>query len=86
MKGLYRGHVRLQSYVDPELSQRVDRFCAATGLSESTLVKSSLRQYMDGTGDAALVLRRLSKSFGRPIRAREIASIFRSPPESVPAV
>jgi hypothetical protein len=61
MKGLYRGHVRLQSYVEPELAQRIDRFCAASGVSESALVKSSVCQYLDGTSDATLVLRRLDR-------------------------
>jgi hypothetical protein len=61
MKGLYRGHVRLQSYVEPELAQRIDRFCAASGVSESALVKSSVRQYLDGTSDMTLVLRRLDR-------------------------
>ena len=61
MKGLYRGHVRLQSYVEPELAQRIDRFCAASGMSESALVKSSVCQYLDGTSDLTLVIRRLDR-------------------------
>jgi hypothetical protein len=47
--------------VDPDLADRVDRFCGAMGLSESALVKSALDQYLDGTGDAALLLRRLDR-------------------------
>jgi hypothetical protein len=61
MKGIYRGHVRLQSYVEPDLGQRIDRFCAASGVSQSALIKSSVRQYLDGTSDATLVLRRLDR-------------------------
>jgi hypothetical protein len=56
-----RGHMRLQSYIEPELAQRIDRFCAATGISESALIKSSVSQYLDGTSDAALYLRRLDR-------------------------
>jgi hypothetical protein len=47
--------------VSPELSDRVDAYCAAKGLKESALVKAALTQYLDGTGDAALVLRRLDR-------------------------
>jgi hypothetical protein len=50
--------MRLQSYVEPELAQRIDRFCAATGISESALIKSSVSQYLDGTSDMTLMLRR----------------------------
>ena len=60
-RSIYRGLVRLQSYVEPAVAERVDRFCAATGLSESTLPKSSVCQYLDGTSDLTLVLRRLDR-------------------------
>jgi len=66
-RSIRRGRVRLQSYVEPELAQRVDRFCAASGLSESMLVRSSLLQRLDGTGDVTLMLRR----FDRLGRAQE---------------
>jgi hypothetical protein len=61
-----RGRVKLQTYMDPGLSDRVDRFCTAMGLSESALVKSALGQYLDGTSDAALLLRRLDR-LGRAV-------------------
>jgi hypothetical protein len=61
MKAIRRGHVRLQSYVEPDLAQRIDRFCAASGLSASTLIKSSICQYLDGTSDLTLVIRRLDR-------------------------
>jgi hypothetical protein len=61
MKAIRRGHVRLPSYVEPDLAQRIDRFCAASGLSESTLIKSSICQYLDGTSDLTLVIRRLDR-------------------------
>jgi hypothetical protein len=60
-RAIHRGRVRLQSYVEPALADRVDRFCGAMGMSESALVKSALNQYLDGTSDAALVLRRLDR-------------------------
>jgi hypothetical protein len=60
-RAIHRGRVRLQSYVNPPLADRVGRFCAAMGISESALVKSALEQYLDGTADATLVLRRLDR-------------------------
>ncbi len=65
-RAIHRGRVRLQSYVDPATADRVDRFCAAMGMSESALVKSALDQYLAGTSDAALVLRRLDR-LGRAV-------------------
>jgi hypothetical protein len=47
--------------VDPALADRVDGYCAARGISESALVQSALGQYLDGTGDATLQLRRLDR-------------------------
>src|ERR1700723_3890998 len=46
-RAIHRGRVRLQSYVDPPLADRVDHFCAAMGMSESALVKAALNQYLD---------------------------------------
>jgi hypothetical protein len=56
-----RGHTRLQSYVEPELAQQVDRYCATTGISESALIKSCVSQYLDGTSDVTLFIRRLDR-------------------------
>jgi len=57
---MYRRLVRLQSYVEPALADKVDRFCAAKGLSESKLIKSSVATYIEGTSDWALLMRRLN--------------------------
>jgi hypothetical protein len=43
------------------MAQRVDQYCAAMGLSESALIKSSLTKYLDGTNDATLLLRRMDR-------------------------
>jgi hypothetical protein len=55
------GRVRLQPYVDGELGRRLDQFCAATDVTESAVVAAAIRQYLDGTSDATLVLRRLDR-------------------------
>jgi len=72
-RAVHRGRVRLQSYVDPATADRVDRFCAAMGMSESALVKSALDQYLAGTSDAALVLRRLDR-LGRAVKRSAAAA------------
>jgi hypothetical protein len=56
---MYRRLVRLQSYVEPDFAEQVDRFCKARALSESKLIKASVTKYIDGTSDWALVQRRL---------------------------
>jgi hypothetical protein len=56
-----RGRVKLQTYMDPALADRVNRFCTAMGLSESALVKCALGQYLDETSDHALLLHRIDR-------------------------
>jgi hypothetical protein len=71
---MYRKLVRLQSYVDPEFADKVDRYCDAKGLSESKLIRASVAKYIDGTSDWALVQRRLDeikKAIGRHHRDDE---------------
>jgi hypothetical protein len=65
-KTVRRGRVRLLPYVDPALAQRVDQFCAATDVTVSAVVAAAIRQYLDGTSDATLVLRRLDR-LGRAV-------------------
>jgi hypothetical protein len=43
------------------MGQRLEAFCAAKGLTEGAVVHAALGQYLDGTGDAALVMRRLDR-------------------------
>lgn len=62
-----RGRVRLQSYIEPPMGQRLEAFCAAQGLTEGAVVQAALGQYFDGTCDATLVLRR----HVRPVSAGE---------------
>jgi predicted transcriptional regulator len=61
-----RGRVRLLPYVDAELAQRLEQFCAASNATASAVVGAALRQYLDGASDAALFLRRLDR-LGRAI-------------------
>jgi hypothetical protein len=56
-----RGRIRLQSYIETPMGQRLEAFCAAKGLTEGAVVHAALGQYLDGTGDAALVMRRLDR-------------------------
>ena len=65
-KTVRRGRVRLLPYVDPALAQRVDQFCAATDVTVSAVVAAAIQQYLDGTSDATLVLRRLDR-LGRAV-------------------
>jgi len=61
-----RGRVRLLPYVPEELAERVANVCSSSGVTESAFVEGALRQYLDGTSDKALVLRRLDR-LGRAV-------------------
>ncbi|MGD0679094.1 MAG: hypothetical protein ABSC94_27145 [Polyangiaceae bacterium] len=60
------GRVRLQPYLEPVLAGRMEKYCAASGATESAVVAAALRQYLDGTSDATLLLRRLDR-LGRAV-------------------
>jgi predicted DNA-binding protein len=60
-KTVRRGRVRLLPYVEPELAERLDKFCAASDATESAVVGAAIQQYLDGTSDATLLLRRLDR-------------------------
>ena len=65
-KTVRRGRVRLLPYVPAELAERVVGVCASSGVTESAVVEGALRQYLDGTSDKALLLRRLDR-LGRAV-------------------
>jgi hypothetical protein len=53
--------VRVSTRLTVALRNRLSKHCAATGLSERAVIEDALRQYLDGTSDGALVLRRLDR-------------------------
>lgn len=65
-KTVRRGRVRLLPYVPAELGERVVSVCASSGVTESAVVEAALRQYLDGTSDRTLLLRRLDR-LGRAV-------------------
>jgi hypothetical protein len=60
-KTVRRGRVRLLPYVEAALAGRLDEYCAATDVTESAVIGAAIRQYLDGTSDATLLLRRLDR-------------------------
>jgi len=61
---------RLYPYVARELGDRLAQYCAAGALTESGVVEAALRQYLDRTSDATLLLRRLDR-LGRAVARLE---------------
>jgi len=53
--------VRIGTRMRLELRQRLAGFCAASGLTESAVISSGVEQYLVGTSDLALLLRRLDR-------------------------
>src|SRR5580700_4298933 len=68
---------RIQPYIAREVRQRLARHCAGLGLTESAVVNEALTQYLDGTSDATLWMRRqdlLDRRVQRLARDLEILS------------
>jgi hypothetical protein len=57
----FRKRVRVQAYVEPELARRLVQRRMTMGAPESGIVRSSLVQYLDGSSDMDLLLRRLDR-------------------------
>jgi hypothetical protein len=53
--------VRLCTRLSVPLRARLAKYCAASGLSERTIVEDALGKYLDGAGDTALLLRRFDR-------------------------
>jgi hypothetical protein len=58
--------VRVGTRLSVELRDRLTKYCAASGISERTVIEDALRKYLHSTDDTALLLRR----FDRVDRAR----------------
>lgn len=68
---------RIHPYLGPDLRARLAKHCLATQTSESAVVRAALEQYLDGTGDFALFLRRLdrnARAHERTLRDLELLS------------
>ncbi len=52
---------RVQPYLDRALHDRLIRYCAATGATETAVVAEALRRLLDKTDDTTLLLRRLDR-------------------------
>ncbi|MDP9148750.1 MAG: hypothetical protein M3O36_02230 [Myxococcota bacterium] len=53
--------MRICTRLTVPLRDRLTKHCAASGISERAVIEAALRQYLEGTSDAALVLRRLDR-------------------------
>jgi predicted DNA-binding protein len=69
--------VRFGTRLSLELRNRLTKYCAASGISERTIIEDALRKYLDGTDDSALVLRRfdrMERALARDHRDLELLS------------
>ena len=53
--------VRVYTRLTATLRDRVSSYCAASGIAERAVFEAALQQYIDGTSDMTLVLRRLDR-------------------------
>ncbi len=59
-KAKVRG-VRVYTRLSAQLRDRISSYCAASRIAERSVFEAALQQYVDGTDDLALVLRRLDR-------------------------
>ncbi|HXX67193.1 MAG TPA: hypothetical protein VEK07_08430 [Polyangiaceae bacterium] len=59
---------RIHPYLRPELRERLAKYCAATRTTESAVVAESLDQFLTGTSDLSLFLRRFDRLSSRQDR------------------
>jgi hypothetical protein len=72
-----RQRTRIQPYIDIGLAKQLEMYCGAAGITESAAVQAALRQYLDRTSDATLILQglaRLGRAEERTKRDVEILS------------
>jgi hypothetical protein len=53
--------VRIGTRISQDLRSRLTKYCAASGITERTVIEDALRKYLDATDDTALVLRRFDR-------------------------
>jgi hypothetical protein len=53
--------VRVSARISVTLRDRLTKYCAASGISERAVIENALRQYLEGSSDSALMLRRLDR-------------------------
>jgi hypothetical protein len=53
--------VRVCTRLSVPVRERLTKYCAASGISERTLIENAILQYLEGTGDRALFLSRFDQ-------------------------
>jgi hypothetical protein len=53
--------VRIGTRLSTPLRDRLARYCAASGVSERSVMETALAQYLDASGDLAVLLRRFDR-------------------------
>jgi len=69
--------VRVSARISVSVRDRLTKYCAASGISERAVIENALRQYLEGSSDSALMLRRLDRLqalVGRDHRDLELLS------------
>jgi hypothetical protein len=69
---------RVWTRLSATLRERIRGYCAASGIAERTVFEAALGQYIDGTSDMSLVMRRLDRhgrALARLHRDQEVLSV-----------
>jgi hypothetical protein len=61
-----RGRSQVHAFIADDVYRRFKAYCARRGLSDCSVIEEALKQHLDQTTDAALIMRRLDRT-GRRI-------------------
>lgn len=71
-----RGRSQVHAFVEDDVYQRLKALTARRGLSDCSVIETALRQYLDQSSDAALIMRRLDRAGRRIEKVRSDVEVL----------
>lgn len=71
-----RGRSQIHAFIDDDIYERLKALTARRGLSDCSVIETALKQYLDQSSDAALIMRRLDRSGRRVEKIRSDVEIL----------
>jgi hypothetical protein len=76
------GTARVWTYLSAPLRDRLSSFCAASNVTERAVFEAAIEQYISGTSELTLVLRRIERLYRAADRVHEDVELLRRPSRS----
>jgi hypothetical protein len=71
-----RGRSQVHAFINDDIYQRLKALTARRGLSDCSVIETALKQYLDQSSDAALIMRRLDRAGRRIEKIRSDVEIL----------